>query len=49
MRILVHEFVSGGGLTGKAVPLSLAREGSAMRGALVAGLLLGAHLVALLG
>jgi predicted ATP-grasp superfamily ATP-dependent carboligase len=38
MRILVHEFVSGGGLAGKAVPRSLAREGSAMRAALVADL-----------
>jgi predicted ATP-grasp superfamily ATP-dependent carboligase len=36
MRILVHEFASGGGLAGEAVPASLAREGSAMRDALVA-------------
>ena len=35
MRILVHEFVSGGGLAGRAVPPSLAREGAAMRDALV--------------
>ena len=38
MRILVHEFVSGGGLAGKPVPSSLAREGRAMRDALVADL-----------
>jgi len=38
MRILVHEFVSGGGLAGKDVPASLAREGSAMLRALVADL-----------
>ena len=38
MRILVHEFVSGGGLAGKPVPPSLAREGRAMRDALVADL-----------
>ncbi len=38
MRILVHEFVSGGGLAGRAVPPSLGREGAAMRDALVADL-----------
>lgn len=38
MRILVHEFVSGGGLAGRHVPVSLVREGSAMRTALVADL-----------
>jgi predicted ATP-grasp superfamily ATP-dependent carboligase len=38
MRILVHEFVSGGGLAGRPVPASLAREGAAMRDALVADL-----------
>ena len=38
MRILVHEFVSGGGLSGRAAPASLAREGRAMRDALVADL-----------
>ena len=38
MRILVHEFVSGGGLAGRDVPASLAREGSAMLTALVADL-----------
>jgi tyramine---L-glutamate ligase len=38
MRILVHEFASGGGLAGEVVPASLAREGSAMRDALVADL-----------
>lgn len=44
MRILVHEFVSGGGLAGQEVPASLAREGSAMRAALVADLAaLGRH------
>ncbi len=35
MRILVHEFVSGGGFAGRPVPASLAREGAAMRDALV--------------
>ena len=35
MRILVYEFASGGGLAGRAVPASLAREGAAMRTALV--------------
>jgi tyramine---L-glutamate ligase len=38
MRILVHEFVSGGGFAHKPVPRSLAREGAAMRAALVADL-----------
>jgi predicted ATP-grasp superfamily ATP-dependent carboligase len=38
MRILVHEFASGGGLAGRVVPASLAREGAAMRNALVADL-----------
>ena len=38
MRILVHEFVSGGGFAGRDVPASLAREGAAMRTALVADL-----------
>ena len=38
MRILVHEFVSGGGLAGQGVAASLAREGAAMRNALVADL-----------
>ena len=38
MRILVHEFVSGGGLAGRAVTPSLAREGAAMLAALVADL-----------
>jgi len=36
LRILVYEFASGGGLAGHNVPASLAREGSAMRAALVA-------------
>jgi predicted ATP-grasp superfamily ATP-dependent carboligase len=38
MRILVHEFVSGGGLAGQPVAPSLAREGGAMLAALVADL-----------
>ena len=38
MRILVHEFFSGGGLAGRDVPVSLAREGSAMLAALIADL-----------
>jgi len=38
MRILVHEFVTGGGLAGRPVPASLAREGAAMRNALVTDL-----------
>ena len=38
MRIFVFEFVTGGGLAGRAVPRSLAREGLAMRTALVADL-----------
>jgi len=38
MRILVHEFVTGGGFAGREVPASLAREGSAMLTALVADL-----------
>jgi predicted ATP-grasp superfamily ATP-dependent carboligase len=44
MRILVHEFVSGGGLAGADVPASLVREGVAMRRALVEDLVaLGCH------
>jgi predicted ATP-grasp superfamily ATP-dependent carboligase len=35
MRILVCEFVTGGGFAGRAVPRSLAREGLAMRSALL--------------
>jgi predicted ATP-grasp superfamily ATP-dependent carboligase len=38
MRILVHEFMTGGGLSGRPVPSSLAREGLAMRTAIVADL-----------
>jgi tyramine---L-glutamate ligase len=38
MRILVHEFASGGGLAGRGVPASLGREGAAMRTALVTDL-----------
>jgi predicted ATP-grasp superfamily ATP-dependent carboligase len=46
MRILVHEFVSGGGLQGRAVPASLAREGAAMRDALLHDLAaLGSHAI----
>lgn len=37
-RLLVHEFASGGGFAGRAVPASLGREGRAMRDALVADL-----------
>ena len=35
MRIFVYEFVTGGGLAGRPVPRSLAREGLAMRSALL--------------
>lgn len=35
MRIFVYEFVTGGGLAGRSVPRSLAREGLAMRTALL--------------
>ena len=35
MRLLVYEFVTGGGLAGEPVPRGLAREGLAMRTALV--------------
>ena len=38
MRILVHEFASGGGFAGRDVPASLAREGSAMLTALITDL-----------
>jgi len=38
MRIFVHEFVTGGGFSGRSVPASLAREGLAMRTALLADL-----------
>lgn len=38
MRILVHEYFSGGGLAGRDIPAPLAREGSAMLTALVADL-----------
>jgi tyramine---L-glutamate ligase len=38
MRILVHEFVTGGGLAGRDVAVSLAREGLAMLTALIADL-----------
>ena len=44
MRILVHEFASGGGFAGRPVPASLAREGRAMLTALLADLsALGCH------
>ena len=36
MRILVHEFVTGGGLAGQEVPASLAREGAALLAVLIA-------------
>ena len=35
MRVLVHEFVSGGGYAGRGVPSSLVREGAAIRSALI--------------
>lgn len=38
MRILVYEFVTGGGYAGARVPASLAREGVAMRTALITDL-----------
>jgi tyramine---L-glutamate ligase len=38
VRTLVYEFASGGGLAGRDVPPSIAREGAAMRAALVADL-----------
>jgi predicted ATP-grasp superfamily ATP-dependent carboligase len=38
VRILVYEFASGGGLAGRDVPASLAREGGAMRAALIGDL-----------
>jgi predicted ATP-grasp superfamily ATP-dependent carboligase len=34
MRVLVHEFVTGGGLAGREIPASWAAEGHAMRRAL---------------
>jgi predicted ATP-grasp superfamily ATP-dependent carboligase len=44
VRILVYEHITGGGLAGRAVPRSLAREGLAMRSALVEDLAaIGAH------
>jgi predicted ATP-grasp superfamily ATP-dependent carboligase len=46
MRILVHEFVSGGGYAGRDVPIAVARQGVAMRAALVADLAaIGGHQV----
>ena len=39
----MHEFVSGGGLAGREVPVSLAREGSAMLAAIVADLAMIGH------
>jgi predicted ATP-grasp superfamily ATP-dependent carboligase len=38
MRILVHEYASGGGFAGRDVPPTLAREGAAIRAALIADL-----------
>jgi len=44
VRILVYEYASGGGLAGRRLPVSLAREGGAMRAALAADLAaIGAH------
>jgi predicted ATP-grasp superfamily ATP-dependent carboligase len=44
VRILVYEFASGGGLAGRDIPRSLAREGAAMRAALVTDLsAIGSH------
>ena len=46
MRILVYEFVTGGGFAGRPVPRSLAREGLAMRSALLEDLAaIGSHSV----
>src|SRR5262245_23718231 len=38
MRVLVHEFASGGGFAGRDVPPGLVREGAAIRDALIADL-----------
>jgi tyramine---L-glutamate ligase len=44
VRILVYEYASGGGLAGRDVSVSLAREGAAMKTALVADLAaIGSH------
>ena len=44
MRILVHEFASGGGLSDQPVPATLRREGRAMLTALIADLVaMGRH------
>jgi tyramine---L-glutamate ligase len=44
MRMLVYEFASGGGLAGRHLPESLAREGAAMRRALLEDLVaIGVH------
>jgi predicted ATP-grasp superfamily ATP-dependent carboligase len=45
MHILVHECASGGGFSGRHVPPSLAREGAAMRAALVSDLSVIGHRV----
>jgi predicted ATP-grasp superfamily ATP-dependent carboligase len=46
MKILVHEFASGGGFAGRDVPPTLAREGAAIRAALIADLAaLGRHAI----
>jgi predicted ATP-grasp superfamily ATP-dependent carboligase len=45
MHILVYECASGGGFSGRHVPPSLAREGAAMRAALVSDLALIGHRV----
>jgi tyramine---L-glutamate ligase len=44
VRILLHEFVTGGGMAGRAVPRSLAHEGAAMRDAVATDVVaLGRH------
>jgi predicted ATP-grasp superfamily ATP-dependent carboligase len=45
MNIFVHEFVTGGGFASRGLPLSLAREGAAMRAALVSDLEAAGHRV----
>jgi predicted ATP-grasp superfamily ATP-dependent carboligase len=45
MRVFVHEFVTDGGVASRDLPLSLAREGAAMRAALVSDLEAAGHRV----
>jgi predicted ATP-grasp superfamily ATP-dependent carboligase len=45
MRILVHEWVTGGGMAGREVPPSLGRQGAAMLAALVEDLAAAGHRV----